>query len=352
MLKVIMFLLLASCASSNKYADCVEKKDETLLIEKMTAILSSSQGTSVNLKEIERNCHKIKYHAFDQIHVVIYRLPGMINARSSTVNMIDPKLQKTCWDKAIADLSEIDNESSYKEMMDLHLKMNPFEWKDLDVGPSKWVKCDLKDQEQYYTSLLTLAHEVNHEVKTFKEDKICLYMLEKKDYLCFKFDQDLPRRSLGKLDLNIVSLRAGRKLLIRLKEIYLTNIDQEIWSLLDELNAYGVTARSMTRISKVKGRGLVFIEGKRNIALVSMFQLIVKRYFERLKIKNSIAYKKAIQQNRENLQELMKNSNEAYLEWVRELAKHQEQEKEAEVIFRKLFVHASPFFTDLGWSPK
>ena len=64
------------------------------------------------------------------------------------------------------------------------------------------------------------------------------------------------------------------------------NIDQEVWSLLDELNAYGVTARTMTRILEVKGGGHIFTEGKRNMAIVSMFQLIVKRYFERLKEKN------------------------------------------------------------------
>lgn len=352
MFKLVLFLLLASCATSKKEADCVDKKGENTLVEKMETILSTMQGTPVKLKEIERSCHKVKYLAFDDVHVVVYRLPGMKNALSSTVNFTDPTLQKNCWNQALIDLERLDKNGEYLQLMKLHQRMHPFEWKDMDVGPNKWVKCGLKDQEQYYSSLETLVHEVDHEVGTYNDDKVCLYLIEKKDYLCFRFAENLPKRSLGRLDLNIISLQGGRKLLSRLQEIYLTNIDQEVWSLLDELNAYGVTVRTMTRILQVKGNGYVITEGKRNMAIVSMFQLIVKRYFERLKIKYPADYQIAIEQNRESLQTLLQNSNQAYLEWARELNKQQEKEKAAELTFRKLFTHSSPFFTDLGWSPK
>lgn len=352
MFKLVFFLILASCASTKNPANCVEKKDEKFLVEKLTTILSTMRGAPLELKEIERSCHKVKYKAFDNVQVVVYRLPGMINTLTSTVNYTEPALQQACWDKALGDLTEIDKDSRYKNQMDLHQKSHPFEWKDLDVGPSKWVKCGLNDQEQYYSSLVTLVHEVNHEIKTFKDNQVCLYLLEKQDYLCFEFDKDLPRRSLGRLDLNIIPFDAGRESLTHLQDIYLLNIDQEIWSLLDELNAYGISARTMTRILEVKGGAHIFTEGKRNMAIVSMFQLIVKRYFERLKVKNPRAYTKTLEQNRENLKVLLQNSNDAYLEWVRVITSHNEKEKKAELTFRKLFVHSSPFFTDLGWSPK
>jgi hypothetical protein len=352
MFKLVMFLLLASCATSKKGAFCVDKKGENTLVEKMQTMLSTINGGPVELKEIDRSCHKVKYLAFDDVHVVIYRLPGMDRSQASTVNYTDPKLQNACWDKALTDLSQLDQNEDYKLLLKLHKEMHPFEWKDMDVGPNKWVKCGNNDLEQYYGSLETLVHEVNHEIKTFKQDDVCLYLMEKKDYVCFNFDKNLPKRSLGSLDLNIIPLNAGRKLLTTIQETYLTNIDQEIWSLLDEMNAYGVTTRTMGRILKEKGMGHLITDGKRNIAIVSMFQLIVKRYFERLKVKNPVAYGQAIEQNRESLKQLFQNSNDAYLEFVRELAKHQETEKIAEKTFRKLFTHSSPFFTDLGWSPK
>jgi hypothetical protein len=352
MIKLVMFLILASCASPKNVANCVEKKDEKFLVEKLTTILSTIKGSPLKLKEIERSCHKIKYQAFDKVQVIVYRLPGMKNTLSSTVNYTEPVLRQACWDKALMDIFEIDKGNRYQKLMELHQKMNPFEWKDLDVGPSKWVKCGLDDQEIYYSSLVTLVHEVNHEIKTFKDNQVCLYLLEKQDYICFQFDKDLPRRSLGRLDLNIIPFDAGRESLTHLQDVYLLNIDQEIWSLLDELNAYGISARTMTRILEVKGNAHIFREGKRNMAIVSMFQLIVKRYFERLKEKNLRAYEKVMAQNRKHLQILLQDSNDAYLEWLRVIARNNEKEKKAELTFRKLFTHASPFFTDIGWSPK
>ena len=351
MFKRVMFLLLASCATTKKEADCVDKKGENTLVEKMQTMLSTIHGSPVNLKEIDRTCHKVKYLAFEDVHVVIYRLPEMDRSQASTVNYTDPKLQKACWDKALTDISELDQNEQYMELLKRHEKIHHFEWKDMDVGPNKWVKCGNQDSEKYYGSLETLVHEVNHEIKTFKGNEVCLYLMEQKNYVCFNFDVLLPKSSLGRLDLNLIPLNAGRKLLTTIQETYLTNIDQEMWSMLDELNAYGITVRSMTRILKVKGLGHIIIDGKRNIAIVSMFQLTVKRYFERLKVKNPVAYEQAIEQNRESLKQLFKNSNDAYLEFVRELAKHQETEKIAEKTFRKLFTHSSPFFTDLGWSP-
>lgn len=352
MFKLLIIFFLASCAGPQIGSNCVQKKDEISLVKKLTTILSTMNGSPLELKEIERSCHKIKFKAFDDVQVIVYRLPGMQNTLSSTVNFTEPALQKTCWDKALSDVSDIDKDDRFKHLMELHQKMNSFEWKDLDVGPSKWIKCGVNDQEKYYSSLVTLVHEVDHEVKTFKGDNVCLYLLEKKDYLCFQFDKDLPRRSLGRVDLNIIPFDAGRESLTHLQDVYLLNIDQEIWSLLDELNAYGVTARTMTRILEVRGSDHIFTEGKRNMSIVSMFQLIVKRYFERLKEKNPKAYAKVINENRKNLQTLLQNSNDAYLEWTNVIAKHNEKEKKAELTFRRLFTHSSPFFTDLGWSPK
>ncbi|MBA2403346.1 MAG: hypothetical protein H0V66_01135 [Bdellovibrionales bacterium] len=352
MFKLVMLLLLASCATPKNDSFCVEKKDEANLVKKLSTILSTMHGSEVKLKELERSCHKIKYHAFESVQVVVYRLPGMANALASTVNYTEGALQQACWNKALSDIAEIDRDGRYKKLLDLHQKMNSFEWQDLDVGPNKWVKCSEKDQEKYYGSLITLLHELNHEVKNFKKDDVCLYLLEKNDYLCFTFDQDLPRRSLGRLDLNIIPLEAGREALINMQDIYLINIDQEVSSLLDELYAYTLTLKGMQQVLKVKGGSYIFTEGKRNIALVSMFQLIVKRYFERLKLKDPKAYAKAIEQNREPLKKLLQISNDAYIDWVKEMKSFQEKEKKAEKTFRRLFKHASPFYTDLGWSPK
>lgn len=352
MFKLVLILLLASCAGPKNPGNCVTKKDEKFLGEKLSTILSTVKGGPVTLKEIERSCHKIKYQAFDNVQVVIYRLPGMTKTLSSTVNYTEPAEQSACWNKALTDVMQIDKDGRYQQLLDLHKKMNPFEWQDLDIGPSKWVKCGPNNQEIYFGSLVTLVHEVNHEVKKFDGDQVCLYMLEKKDHLCFEFDTDLPRRSLGKLDLNIIPHDAGRDMLTQMQDVYLLNIDQEIWSLLDELNAYGITLQTMTRILEVKGFDHIVTGGKRNLALVTMFQLIVKRYFERLKEKNPEAYQKILVDNKENLKALLKSSNESYKEWVRVLEKYNEKEKKAEAVFRKLFTRSSPFYKDLGWSPK
>lgn len=354
---IVSFILLNNCSSKNKSTpvlsqdlSCVSEQDISEMLPKFIAFIETLKGEKIELKPIVKSCHKVKF-SNQFLSVVLFRLPGMAKTHGSTINNTPDELKKTCWDKALHDINQLDELSVANRILLLHQKRYPLEWEDLDIGPSKWLQCQASVASEWHLSLMTLLHELAHQLDFKIDDKKCLYSLDNDKNLCFKLDEKLPWRSLAKLDLSDIPENRGRKFFEKIQKVYLTDIDQPVLNLLDELNAYSIDNLVQSWSLKQSKSSVIELDGARNPATVTLFQLLVKNYFERLKGNNSNLYHLTLASNKTPLKQLFSRSEDTYQKWLKELKTNNETEKMAEKEFRNKFKAKSFFFDDLDWYP-
>ena len=113
-----------------------------------------------------------------------------------------------------------------------------------------WLKCD-GDEVEFFDSVVTFVHELDHQLR--KNDDQCIYSAAYGNYICFDFPESLPPRSFGKLGSFPTRDEKAIRALRTVQKIYLTDIDENLLLLLDELNAYTLSVRNYVDLYRRKG---------------------------------------------------------------------------------------------------
>lgn len=348
MLKIICLLVLClsiSCARRNKHPDitvpgpslppkaCWDEEKVNTILQKLTSVSTTMNDNVAHKLELKVDtCKKRKYSIGNSFIILVNGKNGI---SGKTLNIAeDPKL---CMERALDMIRELKSDVDDK-IIKIHQQMHADQWADIDLSPVGWLNCN-GTQNQFDDSVATLLHELNHQIRL--DDMKCMYVALSKKYLCFQLPKILPLRSYGKLESFSTDDENAIKALNSIQQIYLTNIDEPFFLLLDELNAYTLTNFNYHEfLRKFPQKRFFDIDGKRTGVFSPLFYKITVNYLSRLQKENKKLYMEAFlinTMNRSNIKELLFTVRKTYLAWQKYLKARKLEEKPFE---KKLFDEA------------
>jgi hypothetical protein len=209
------------------------------------------------------------------------------------------------------------------QIMNLHDEK--YKWisqDDGDIGPAKWLVCSKEKTAEYWSSLGNLIHELNHELSR----RNCLVSAIGQDPMCLMFPQGLPAPAGARITQFKAANPEHLKKLNEIQDLYLNTLNQPINSIIDELNAYILTAKIQSLVLDHHGP-LAIIDPanhSRYAELLPLFQVLIARYFTSLKVTHPELYNRTM--NRERLgvflRTIVDNAEATHNEWLATIKKH------------------------------
>lgn len=340
LLLVVLVLSVACSTKKNKEegklkaASCWNEERASFVLDKLTKVSNSMNGgKSLDVALVEETCRKRKYSIGDKYIVLLNEVGGEVNGKIVRKSD-DPK---ACMDRALKDIEKLKSAVDDK-IIGMHKQMYAKDWSDPDTSPVSWLNCG-GDQNAFDDSVAILLHELTHGLKITEMQ--CVYHAVSQKYLCFRLPKELPLRSYGKLDNFSTDDENTIKALEIIQKIYLTDVDQPLYMLIDELNAYTLSNYNYHELFKKYGTKRFFDkEGKRPGIFLPLFYKITVNYLSKLQKDNKRLYMETFlvnTSNRTNMKELLLKVRETYLAWAKYLKARKQAEKPWE---RKLFDEA------------
>lgn len=321
-------LVLFSCASTKKDAHpkgCIREEEISSLRKMMESTVETkvkSDGETLSpFSLVDDQCVKRVYASGD--YRIVFKkgtLASDSEIRGNLSRFSDMKDKAACFKDAVELIHGLEIPFANIALQQ-HLKKfgQPY-WDDPDFGPMKWLKCDGRPNPDFYSSLGTLLHEVNHELK----DDQCLFIPSEGRSLCFKLDPKLPLRSLARIEKFPTKERSITQALEMVQKVYLTDMDLPPVMLFDELNSYIITNRAMTSVLKKKGAAALYDGESRQGVLLPLFLTYTVRYLSILRGTAPQLYQENFRPvpgnaNYTNIQTLLVDSEKVYSEWLHSL---------------------------------
>lgn len=323
---LVLFMTLFGCSTTQRVSvvsGCLNQKYVTQTVQMLSTIIdtvAAKEGKNTSQEspqKLEALCNKEVYSKAGY-RLLISKKPGTqedVNGVFRTEDQVlTPEAARSCLHKAETDINHMQFEAGTRALQ-AYKTSYPELYDDPDLGPVKWLRCKVSEQNDYYDSLSTLAHELSHELR--KAD--CLFPSFNSSAICFDLDPSLPKRSLGLISKFPTEDQKKVEFLRMMQKIYLTDADQPPSWLFDELNAYTITANGIARDLSTRGRSEFYRQdGTRNIVLLPMFLVITANYLIRLESQDPVGFENnfgAAGSNRSNLRSLLNASAIAFLNW-------------------------------------
>lgn len=320
-----MALLLTSCASLKGALErCVYEEEADVLLPTLEKAADSNaqvRGVPVTKTvEVEHSCHRRVYSRSGH-RLLIFTTPGDAD---TTVKGTLSDMRKTvrtheCFDRALKDLNGL-NRPELSRVLAEHQKRWDYLWKDLDVGPVKWLQCDQTKGSKWSEGLNSLIHELNHENHSGK----CIFFPKDGSKLCFDLPDDLPRRSLGKVEAFPASPPAHVKFFREIQDIYMVTNDEPVEWLFEELHSYTLSLMVMTELMSKRGVTALFDGQERSPVVLPLFLLNTKLYLNRLKQKEPKDFQMYLAPGTPaatNLYVILRQAEDVYAAWLAALKK-------------------------------
>ena len=328
-------VIIASCSSpaiKKNESSCWNEKLSTQIYDQLLSVfrtmdsIDSQSKTYKEVQLVESSCNKRKYIYGDHMFVLVNH-KDTIEAKSFHISD-DPK---KCLDRGLSLVNSL-HSVVYQSLIERHREKYPMEWNDPDLSPVSWLQCGEKGLE-FDESVTTMLHEMTHELRA--KERQCLWLAVDQKELCFELPNILPLRSYGKIDHFPTFDPNAIRGLTALQKMYLTDTDQPLIMLLDELNAYTLTNKNYLDRYMKFGRMGIFKEsdGKRYGIFVPVFYEYLMLYLSRLKKDDLKLYNNVFRANKTNnisIKELMSTSKKTYESWIRYLKTQHELPKDFE----------------------
>lgn len=307
---------MISCSSKDsRKSSCWDESKVSFVKDKLISVMQNLSDEKLEPKLIEESCKKRKYQVGEHFLIIANSPDKSVEARTFRASAHP----KQCLERALESIANLNSEIDNK-IVSLHKSKFPESWQDVDLSPVGWLNCT-STQADFDDSVTTFLHELTHQIKEL--EKQCMYLAISKKQLCFDFSADLPLRSYGKQESFPTANKDAVKGLTMIQKIYLTDTDQAYFWLLDELNAYALTAFNYSERLKLYGSKAFFDkEGKRPGVFLPLFYKISVDYLLRLKQEDRELFNKEILENkvnRDRLKELFTLTQITYQDWRKQL---------------------------------
>ncbi len=332
-LVILIVLVVSACTSLSKKETlgCLQDKQVSSVLRVLEKLadtdVNSSNSLKANSKLIETTCNKRVYEK-NSYRLLVYQNPvaadGVVQGSISNIENVG---SKECLFAAVSQAGVLS--PSFKEIIDLHKQKWSWLWDDYDIGPAKWLNCKDRKTSDWFESIATFIHELNHEIR----EGSCLRFAKDSSNLCFDLDSALPLRSIAKLESFPTKNSNQLAGLIFFQKTYLTDLDQPPLYLFDELNSYILTTRAYSNILKKNGQSAIFKEESRPVIVLPLFLLYSVLYVERLSKSHPDLYKKNFVLKPENitaLKMLLAEGENTYRSWLFILKENSKPQKEVE----------------------
>ncbi|MGO9606822.1 MAG: hypothetical protein ACLQAT_26100 [Candidatus Binataceae bacterium] len=308
---------------------CLTDSEADLILPMLVTATDADPASKGKIPEetqlVQKSCHQRVYQRRGSEFTVVY-YGGRFDAHTRPIGLRpSPEQAQACLNHALQDIHQLhfsDGDAivnTYRERFAEH-------WDDPERGLAKWLDCSDKNGFAYYVSIATLLHETTHNLA--KGD--CLYVPDVKENTCFDFKDrsSLPRANvllLGEFPTKDAAALSGLSLV--------QNTYQQAWKasaqtfpieLFDELNAYTITAETMTAALHTDGASIVSKDPKQNFILLPLFMVYTVKYLDAVKQEKPTLYQEDFAkgaQNREVIDLLLNRAENACKTWTEELEK-------------------------------
>jgi len=208
--------------------------------------------------------------------------------RKIQASLMQPKVRElpaeNCLNRALEDIQNLNLDFSQRLMQE-HRFQYQWLWNDPDIGPVKWLQCNKKRDVSWYDSLAVFLHELSHEVR----NNGCIFNSNNNSKICLELPQDLPLRSIAKIQ-DLTTLSSDRvEDLVWIQRLYLTDLDQPPLLLFDELQGYIITSKAYT--ATLTKLGAAALKNQKRLAnYLPLFMLYSVRYLEELRNRSPAAF--------------------------------------------------------------
>lgn len=302
---------------------CLDEKKFEESLSRMSKLIDTSYAnadinTSTERPQlVEDHCDKKIYFKRD-FRLVVSRRPGNEEEPNVSVQPRGTALSEesahACLQKVEQDVAKIHFEAGIRALYN-YKRNYPTYYEDADIGPVKWISCASSDSHSYWDSLPDAIHELSHDLR----DEECLFPIKRNEVLCFKLDQDLPKRSLGKVEDLGTSDEERLRFLESAQKMYLTDTDQPVHMLFDELNSYTIATIGLITLLKERGHDNFYdSSGGRTAVILPLFMNMTANYLIRLNDDNRPLFSRnllANQVNSQSLSRLLRTAEETFAEW-------------------------------------
>ncbi len=340
-MKYIFFLFvifITSCAVKPKASQCVDERIAQEMLKMITPMLNRMDGDSKSPFVLTKDACWKRTYTRNERQVIVYVDPVKKTTHMDTSNVKGPESEiRACLDRGLILAKSLDPELNGKILSENQKKKGHYFW-DMDVGAVKWLKCSAEETPEWYESVGTMLHELNHENKT----ETCLFDPYGNQPLCFTDVKSLPLRSVAAFSKVPVSEKKAAEGLLQVQGLYLTDSDQPYDMLLDELLSYSTTLHNFNKtLTNFGATKLYDKDGTRAGALLPFMQILVIRYLIKVWESDRKLFEEHLllkEKNWQNLKILMGYAEHEYQSWVKSLHKAKKPERRAEKELRAIYL--------------
>lgn len=218
------------------------------------------------------------------------------------------------------------------ELLDTYHRENPELWSDADAGPARYLNCSGGRDAAYYASLMTMVHEVTHQLTS--EHGTCLFLGYPPGKMCFSIPSTLPSASIAILKQFPTENHKDIEVLGKAQDLYLVDfskLNKGPLFLFNELNAYTAGNETMTAVARHQGIDKLYHAGERNSEMLPLLTLWVARYLAEMKKRDPDFYSETLTPDTDdgrNIYALLGRAEDSYAARTAELKKAGKREKD------------------------
>lgn len=312
--KIASILLLSQPLFAIEKSDCLSNKTVQESLRHFASI------TDREPKLLTKSCQKQSYQiSSDKQFIVYYNPKKEIRGELQNTNTNTKKSTKACLKKAEKDIASLNIPWS-KKLLSKSKHYHDWRWSDPDIGPHTWLSCNNQTSYEYYSSLATFLHELNHDVAKSS----CIYSAQTDKQICFHLDKELPLRGIAKADDFSSQQQDLHRRLRAVQDLYMNHVNKPPITLFGELSSFIVSSDIQARILKEKGSEIfIYRDYMRAPSMVPLFAFYTVNYLEKLKkLKpklyhdNFVVHKK----NRQSLSLLLAQAQKTHDQWQNTLS--------------------------------
>jgi hypothetical protein len=353
MSRALMALVFATCAMScstvvppatwPNRSPCLDDASAAPLLHELEKVTDSTNGAGPSTTELAKSVCEKRIYVRGKYRVVIFREPssttvgwgagnGMIGGFAGPNRpQVTDAAAAQCLAQAGDDLHRFGIEP---ELLDTYHKENPELWSDADGGPARYLNCSGGRDSAYYTSLMTMVHEVTHQLTS--ERGTCLFLGYPPGKMCFSIPSTLPSASIAILKEFPTENRKQLEVLGKAQDLYLVDfskVNKGPLFLFNELNAYTAGNETLTAIARREGVDKLYRDGERMSEMLPLLTLWVARYLAEMKQRDPDFYSETLTADTDdgrNIRALLTRAEDSYAAWIAELKKAGKGEKDPE----------------------